>query len=311
MKHKTLYNTMANSPCGKCKKKNCELTVRQVKAKKCLGKNCWHLVKYPEHEWWHQRELAKERKKEKKKKREEALLKVGYKEAYAMKKLTKNNIEKLATDIMKYLMENDLDSDVCIYYNNMRLRHEYDWRNADLPPKVIIEDNMNPLDYFEYASYKHILSMSFEGPLYYELNYNFGKKSEKLRDLFEKYGLYWELGDAWNLTAYPLNDDMEVEFTDYGRPKETRNLYMWDDTIPTALREIMDKWYELSKEVGDKGCCVIGAGFDFTWNGIDYHMCSCSPWQGSISWETPKDEVKAMLENIGATNIIYKWGIMD
>lgn len=87
MKHKTLYNTMANSPCGKCKKKNCELTVRQVKAKKCLGKNCWHLVKYENHEWWHQRELAKERKKERKQKREETLLRVGYKEANVHEKV--------------------------------------------------------------------------------------------------------------------------------------------------------------------------------------------------------------------------------
>ena len=86
---------------------------------------------------------------------------------------------------------------------------------------------------------------------------------------------------------------------------------MWDNTIPTEMRSIMEKWYMLSNAVGDKGRCVIGAGFDFTWNGIDYHMCACSPYQGSISWETNKDDVKKMLEGIGATNIIYKWGMMD
>lgn len=63
MKRKTLYNTMANSPCGHCKKKKCDLTVRQVKMKKCLGKKCWHFKKYPEHEWWKQRERAKAKKK--------------------------------------------------------------------------------------------------------------------------------------------------------------------------------------------------------------------------------------------------------
>lgn len=45
---------------GKC------LSVKQLKAHECLKKNCWYLVKYEDHEWWHQRELAKQRKKEKK-----------------------------------------------------------------------------------------------------------------------------------------------------------------------------------------------------------------------------------------------------
>lgn len=228
-----------------------------------------------------------------------------------MKKLIKQDIEKFAYEIMDFLKKNGLDSDVCIYFNNKRMENKYDWRNSDAPPKLIIEENMNPLDYFEYAAYKHILSMSFEGPLYQELNYNFGKKSEKFHKLFENHGLYWELGNAWNLTAYPLDDDMEIEYTNYGRPKEKRSLYMWDETIPEPLRTIMTKWYKLSEAVGDKGSCVIGAGFDFTWNGIEYHMCSCSPHQGSISWETNKDDVRKMLEDIGATEIVYKWGIMD
>ena len=228
-----------------------------------------------------------------------------------MKKMTKQDIEKFAYEIIDFLTANNLDDGVCIYFNNKRMMHDYDWRNPDAPPKIVIEEDMNPFDYFEYANHEHILSMSFEGPLYEELNYNFGKKEYGLRKLFALHDLYWELGDMWNLSAFPIDDDMEIEFTDYGRPKEKRSLYMWDNTIPSALREIMDRWYKLSEAVGDKGSCVIGAGFDFTWNGIDYHMCSCSPWQGSISWETPKDEVKEMLENIGATNIIYNWGILD
>ena len=228
-----------------------------------------------------------------------------------MKKLTKQDIEKFAYEIMDYLEKNGLDSDVCIYFNNKRIANKYDWRNPDAPPQLIVEEYINPLDYFEYASYEHILSMSFEGPLYQELNYNFGKKSEKLHELFKKYGLYWELGNAWNLTAYPIDDSMEVDFTWYGKPKERRTLYLWDNTIPAEMRSIMEKWYMLSNAVGDKGSCVIGAGFDFTWNDIDYHMCACSPYQGSISWETNKYDVKKMLEGIGATNIIYKWGMMD
>ena len=63
MKHTTLYGNVARSPCAYCKKKGVSLTWRQIKSKKCLGKNCWYLVKY-DHEVWHQRELTKKRKKE-------------------------------------------------------------------------------------------------------------------------------------------------------------------------------------------------------------------------------------------------------
>ena len=62
MKHTTLNNTVARSPCAYCKKKNVSLTWKQVKAKECLQKECWHLVKY-DHEVWRQRELAKAKKK--------------------------------------------------------------------------------------------------------------------------------------------------------------------------------------------------------------------------------------------------------
>jgi hypothetical protein len=229
-----------------------------------------------------------------------------------MKKLTKENIEKFANEIMVYLEKHYLDSDVCIYYNDTRIRNEYDWRVDDAPGERIVEENISPRDYFEYINYKHILSMSFEGPLYDELNYNMGKLTDGLQKIFKKYGCYWELGNSWNLSAYPLDDDMEIEFTDYAPPKNRKTLFLWDiENNPSELQLIIDTWYELSRQVGDKGSCVIGAGFEFTWDRDDYFMYAASPYQGSISWETHKDEVRKMLEDIGATDINYKWGVMD
>lgn len=225
-------------------------------------------------------------------------------------KLTKELIEQFAYDVMKYLTKYQLDSDVCIYFNNKRIRHEYDWRSDNPTPKTIIEENIKPTDYFEYVNYDHILSMSFEGPLYNSLNYT-GYKEDGLHKIFEKYGVYWELGNAWNLSAYPINDDMEIEFTAYTKPKQRKELYMWDKNMPTALRRIMDVWYTLSELEGDKGSCVIGAGYNFTLDEEDYFMCACSPYQGSISWETNKDVVRMMLQGIGATNICYDFGRMD
>ena len=73
----------------------------------------------------------------------------------------------------------------------------------------------------------------------------------------------------------------------------------------------MEIWYSLSATVGDKGACVLGAGFQFTYNEKLYFLSSCSPFQGSLSWEKYKDIIQTILELIGATNITYDYGRMD
>ena len=65
MMHRSLNNAYARSPCAYCKLHNCSLTVKQVRQKECLGKNCWHLRKY-DHEWWKQRDTLKAKKKQNK-----------------------------------------------------------------------------------------------------------------------------------------------------------------------------------------------------------------------------------------------------
>ena len=228
-----------------------------------------------------------------------------------MKKLSKINIEALAFEIRSFLERSGLASSVSIYFNNkvVRDRGEYD-KDYNYIPNWETTENVDPHDYFEWAAYDHILSMSFEGPLYDVLNYSYGKSEEMFRSIFERRGLYYEFGNSWNLTVYLIDDDIEVEYTKYERPKETIDLYRHGSN-PSELQNIMDTWFELSKKVGDKGSCVIGAGFEFEWRDDKYFMTACSPWQGSISWETPKDTIREMLEKIGATNIRYKWGNMD
>lgn len=229
-----------------------------------------------------------------------------------MKTLTKTNIEELAKEIISFLEANELASDVSIYFNNKVMRARGTWdENYNYIPKWETTDNVNPHDYFEYAAYDHIISMSFEGPLYHVLNYGFGDETEEaFRAIFEKYGLYYELGNAWNMSVYLINDNIEVEYTKYEKPKETIYIYRGSDN-PPELQTIMNTWYELSKEVGDKGSCVIGAGFEFEWQDNKYFMSACSPWQGSISWETHKDVIQNLLESVGATNIYYNWGRLD
>ena len=229
-----------------------------------------------------------------------------------MKKLTKTNIEELAMEIATFLEKNGIADSVSIYFNNkvMRNKGKYD-DDYNYISKWETTEDIDPHDYFEYAAYDHIISMSFEGGLYDVLNYSFGKKEEQFREIFEKYGLYFELGNAWNLSAYLSDDDIDVEYTMYERPKETLWLYRGHCEIPSKLEAIMDIWYELSKKEGEGGSCVLGAGFKFEWKGDKYFMPSQSPWQGSLSWEEHKDTIQKMLENVGATDIYYDWGRMD
>lgn len=233
-------------------------------------------------------------------------------------KLSKIKIEELVKEIEEFLKEHELIGDVCIYFNNKRhLWHsKYDQRWNFLGFGCDVQEGISPLDYFEYVNVKHILSMSFEGAFYHVLNgYDdyADKLQQKFSDILNKYNLYYELGNAWNLTCYLIYDDMEVEFTDYSQDvkPEPEFIYLGKDNIPTELVDIMKTWYLLSKETGDKGCCVIGAGMNFEYQGIPYKMTACSPWQGENSWTPHVDAVKEMLRNIGATNISWNCGRMD
>jgi hypothetical protein len=230
-----------------------------------------------------------------------------------MKTLTKTNIEELANEIILFLNSRSLSDSVSIYFNNKVMRSRGVWdEDYNYIPNWITEENVNPHDYFEWVAYDHILSMGFEGGLYDLINYRGGATLDKFMDIFEKRGLYYELGNAWNLSVYLSDDDIEVEYTYYEQPKETIQLYRWNrEANPSELQSIMDEWFVQSSMVGDKGSCVLGAGFTFEWRGDKYFMNACSPYQGSISWEEPKDKIRNMLEEVGATEIYYKWGNMD
>lgn len=229
-----------------------------------------------------------------------------------MKQLTKSQIEKLALDIMLFLDTHHMQDGVCIYFNNKRIRSKGNWDGEDYTYEWVEDPNMDPHDYFEFAAYEHILSMSFEGSLYDCLNYSISKREEEFRAIFDKYDLYFELGNAWNLTAYPSDDDMKIEYTYYNRPQPVTDLYYHSKSLyPTAIATIMEVWYKLASYHSDHGSCVIGAGFEFEYNSKKYFMCACSPHQGSLSWEADKDIIHSLLEGIGATNIRYNWGNMD
>lgn len=215
-------------------------------------------------------------------------------------KLTKIEIEKLANEIVKWLKDNDMLSATCIYYNNKRICDG-----------VLEDGEFDPHDYFEYAAYDHILSMSFEDNLYDLINYMDGNLLDKFNDIFKKYGLYYELGNSWNLTCHPEDDDMEVEYTVYEKESEPIYIYDINQHVPSDINKVIIVWKSLQDIVGNVGSCVLGAGFKFKYEGQKYFMTPCSRYQGSISWETHRDIIERLLMDIGATDIYYNWGRMD
>lgn len=61
-----LYNTYSNNVAGHCTHHHCDMTVKQIKGKNCLGKNCWYLRKNENHDWWRQRAVMKQKRKDRK-----------------------------------------------------------------------------------------------------------------------------------------------------------------------------------------------------------------------------------------------------
>lgn len=217
-----------------------------------------------------------------------------------MKKINKKVIEELGNKVVALCKKNDWTSTV-VYFNGKSVNIRYDGA-------IILKDDDHPGNHFEYYNPNHIVSMSFEGDLYDLLNYGYGKE---LRKLFEEYRLYFELGNAWNLSVYPMDDDLVVDGYRYKEKLEPKIIARWMEDVPAELKNIMDWWYEKSTETGDVGSCVIGAGFNLVYGGVPYFMCACSPWQGNISWETHVDEVRQMLRDIGATDVYFDYGTMD
>lgn len=120
--------------------------------------------------------------------------------------------EQCAQEIIDFLLKHQMWIDIHVYVNGCCYSCQgpdghYHYNNTrDCVFKYTEED---PRRYFEYVNEEHFISMSFEGPLYDLLNQYFPTEAaEALEDefskIFEKYGYYYELGHAWNLTAYKI-----------------------------------------------------------------------------------------------------------
>ena len=61
-----LFNTNSNNVAAYCRYHKCFMTVKQMRCKDCLKKQCHYLVKNEDHQYWKQREAAKQKRRDRK-----------------------------------------------------------------------------------------------------------------------------------------------------------------------------------------------------------------------------------------------------
>ena len=111
-------------------------------------------------------------------------------------------MEQLALDIIGLLKEYGMFYDVCIYANGKKWAYD-----STAPNQYTVEDGVDPNQWLNYVASDHLLSMSFEGPLYHALNYYEGGHDEfldRFTKLFYAHNIYYELGEAWSLSCYNI-----------------------------------------------------------------------------------------------------------
>jgi len=239
-------------------------------------------------------------------------------------RLTKKKIELLAMEIRQFLIDNQLWQDVTIYWGGKAIstsdgngNHAYNDPNT-----LYMLEDQDPADSLKYLANPHILSMSFEGGFcgclnfYNEHGADFDNRiTEEFIALLHRYGLYYEMGEHWNLSCYPI-DPGTVKNKPTKKKKDP--IRFWGERtmpegeiVPQPLLHIQSIWKEKADAYGDIGSCVLGAGFHFTYEDREYIMPPNSRWQGSVSWEHCVEEIQSLLTDAGATSIRFEWGNMD
>lgn len=78
-------------------------------------------------------------------------------------RLTEKQIEKLAVEIRTFLLNHDMWADTTIYFNG-KCFSTYDKETGKFyyndPKHLVVIEDEDPRDYFEYVAEDHILSMS-------------------------------------------------------------------------------------------------------------------------------------------------------
>ena len=121
------------------------------------------------------------------------------------------NYNDLAMDIYNFCCENEMWDDTAIYFDNKALTSRDEWNGENgvkIDDALYLYDDKNPKDYMEYIN-PDGLSCSFDcnfglHTLINDWGANFPITYETFCGIFEKCGLYFELGHSWYITTAEL-----------------------------------------------------------------------------------------------------------
>lgn len=121
---------------------------------------------------------------------------------------TKQDIENIVNQIRYRMDELEISDDVAIYFNGKRYKTVGNWNaeTEEYESNWVLEDNIYPIDYCEYAPDDNIICISSEGYLHDYMNYNFMYMDERV--LPDK-SLYTEMGTTWFYILCPSRDEWE------------------------------------------------------------------------------------------------------
>ena len=230
----------------------------------------------------------------------------------------KSDIANIVEEFKALLAEHECLDDVCIYYNNKRTRYIRNLWDGDekkfVPLNTWINDveGVHPQKYCEYAPSTNIISFSSEGTL---CGYMYSGAPEWLEKFALKYGMYIECATSWFFYFAPFNNWSDYETDD---TEEHKNYPIpllcpedYDNEQVPVLKVIAQVWEDLCHMAEDKGCCAMGYGMIFKYEGQKYKMIPRSDKQGEWSWEQWVETIKKYLIMVGCTEIYWDYGHMD
>lgn len=121
---------------------------------------------------------------------------------------TKQDIENIVNQIRYRMDELEVSDDVAIYFNGKRYKNIGHWNPETemYESSWVLEEDIYPIDYCEYAPDDNIICISSEGYLYDHMNSNFMYMYERI--LPDK-SLYTEMGTTWFYILCPSRDEWE------------------------------------------------------------------------------------------------------
>lgn len=119
---------------------------------------------------------------------------------------TKKDIENIVNQIRYRMDELEISDNVAIYFNGKRYKNIGRWNpeTEEYETSWVLEEDIYPIDYCEYAPDDNIICISSEGYLHDYMNYNFMYIDERV--LPDK-SLYTEMGTTWFYILCPSRDD--------------------------------------------------------------------------------------------------------